>query len=342
MRKNEEVIKEPNSGGAKKVYQSSKSKKSAHFNEQNLTCPKCNKTYSSRYNLNRHIYHSCPFQKIAHKNIAEIEPTYSRHIAEMSNGLKDQQIIKCELCNKVFAHKSSYYRHQKERCQKNREPKEGHINLSELHDMLDALNNRVETVIKENEELKTQLSKNTMYTGNNMSHNHINSHNTTNNIINNNIKILPFGKEDLSFISDEIYKKILSKGFSSVNFFVDHVHYNKEHPQNHNLYISNMKDNYVLYYDGETWQLGNKKEVIDTVFDKNKDILEIKFNELSENLNKTELEKKYKYFMKLLNNEDDEIESNMKNDIKLTLYNKRQIPIKTRKKTETKKLIDNK
>jgi hypothetical protein len=53
----------------------------------------------------------------------------------------------------------------------------------------------------------------------------------------------------MSYIVDEVYKKILNKGFKSVPTFVQYLHFNKDKPQNHNGYISNIQTNYAIIYD---------------------------------------------------------------------------------------------
>jgi len=78
---------------------------------------------------------------------------------------------------------------------------------------------------------------------------HINNIQTQNNITQNNtFNILAFGKEDLSHITDDTYKKIINKGFKSVPALVDAIHFNKDKPENHNIYISNIRDDYILVF----------------------------------------------------------------------------------------------
>jgi len=88
--------------------------------------------------------------------------------------------------------------------------------------------------------------------------NNTNCNNNNNNKIqniHNDIKIIAYGKEDLSHILDKDYKTILNKGFKSVPALMESIHFNLNKPENHNIYISNMRDNHVLIYDGNEWQL---------------------------------------------------------------------------------------
>lgn len=143
----------------------------------------------------------------------------------------------------------------------------------------------------------------------------------------NNFKITAHGKEDLSHMTNTDYKKILNKGFKSVPGLVEHVHFNKNNPENHNIYISNMRDNYVLIYDGENWKVEEKDVVLQKLIEDKSDILIEKFDELIENLDEYTIKK----FRRFLNEKDDDATIlNIKKDLKKILYNNKQIPEKTR------------
>ena len=155
-----------------------------------------------------------------------------------------------------------------------------------------------------------------------------------------NVKLLAFGKEDMTHLVDEVYKKILNKGFKSVPALVEYVHFNKNQPQNHNIYISNMQNNYVLVYDGVDWNLKERNDILQQLTEDKIDILSEKFDELVERLDEPTIKK----FRRFLNQKDDnEIIVRIKNDLKLIMYNKRKMAEKTRelleKDTDTK-MID--
>jgi hypothetical protein len=81
--------------------------------------------------------------------------------------------------------------------------------------------------------------------------------NVTNNII-------AFGKEDLSFISDAMYKKILNKGYAAPKALTEHIHFNKDKPEYQNVYMSSKKNKkYVTVNDGEKWIERFKIDVVE-------------------------------------------------------------------------------
>jgi hypothetical protein len=201
---------------------------------------------------------------------------------------------KCDKCHFIFNHYSSYYRHIKKN------------NCDKIH-----INNSINNMIIQNNNTKI---------------------NTQNNLNMDNVKLVKFGNEDISYISDDIYHSILGKGYKSVEEFVDHTHFNPDHPENHNIYIADIKNNYVLLYDGLQWNIKDRDEAIEDLIYAKSDYLSVKFDELMHKLSPMDI-KKFTNFMK---NRDNDIKMKMvKTDLKLMLYNNRHIPATLRKQLET-------
>jgi len=166
--------------------------------------------------------------------------------------------------------------------------------------------------------------------------------NITNNTINNNqqncnnqtlnINIVAFGKEDKTELSNLELFKIIKKGFKSIPEFVKVIHFDENKPENHNIYIPNMSRNYVMIFDGEKWGLVDGADTIENIFDDGRNFLAERKEELEQGLN----EKNRKYLIKFDRfNQDIDFYPSKKNeilnDIKLILYNERNIPLKTKK-----------
>jgi hypothetical protein len=100
---------------------------------------------------------------------------------------------------------------------------------------------------------------------------------------------------------------------------IEKVHFNPLKPENRNIYISNMKDKYIMIYDGNNWNLANKKDELDRLYEEKEMMLE---EWLDSNPDPILKEK----FIKYLNNkDDDECLNQIKEDIKLMLYNKGEL-----------------
>jgi hypothetical protein len=94
-------------------------------------------------------------------------------------------------------------------------------------------------------------------------------------------------------------------------------------PQNHNVYISNYKDNYALIFSDNKWKILRK-----LIFD-SRDLLETEFDEFKV----SELKNKMELFQEYLNNvEEDTIMNGLKETIKLLLYNEKDMVIEFKRK----------
>ena len=63
----------------------------------------------------------------------------------------------------------------------------------------------------------------------------------------------------------------------SVPKLIEHVHFNKNEPNNHNVYIPNMRSKYTMTYNGNKWNLSNQSAIISQLFDDKNIFLEDKY-----------------------------------------------------------------
>jgi hypothetical protein len=259
------------------------------------------------------------------------------HVKKCTNN--DNMISKdlqCTYCKKEFTLASSLNRHLKDRCKVKKQQDNAKEDL--LQKLVDEMKKQSDEMKKQNEKmtgmqeeisrLKSENKKYVQKIG--AQHNNSTNIDQQNIQINNNhlnIKLLAFGKEDMSHLVDEVYKKVLNKGFKSVPTLVNFVHFNRNRPQNHNVYISNIQTNYALVYDGDDWKLKERDDVLRQLIDDKKAILSDKFDELLASLDEPTVRK----FRRFLDESDQlEVICQIKNDLKLLLYNNKKIPEKTR------------
>jgi hypothetical protein len=155
--------------------------------------------------------------------------------------------------------------------------------------------------------------------------------NVTNNVT---INITPFGKENLNFITEEkCIKELIYSGFGCIQKYIDIVHFNKDKPEYHNMYIPNRKDlNQILINDGEKWNIAITEDIIEKLLDKmiffNRSNVE-KYN----NEGKLQ-ETKIKGINRLFDKYDEDVNKLVKEnskDIKNNIYNNRNIVMSTNK-----------
>jgi hypothetical protein len=151
----------------------------------------------------------------------------------------------------------------------------------------------------------------------------------TNNGIINNITLVAYGSEDMSKLDKNELLKILKQGYNSTLKLTEVVHFNPKYPEYHNIYITNMKDKYAMIYDGENWTLTMKDELINRIYDDKKNYIEDNLEEFVESLTVSQ-----RRALERWTNTDDQDKKirEIKDRIKLLLYNYKQIPIATQNK----------
>ena len=280
------------------------------------TCTICGKIFTRNENLKIHLLNICKVKN------DQINDQINDEINDEINDVINDQIndhVDDEINDKVNDHIKE-------------------INTTEIfNQMLKEMQNMKKTIEQNNKDMfemknkiiqletsKTKsLKKVNNVKGNLVEGNMNNTQNTVNNI-HNEIKIIAYGKEDLSFISDDNYRLLLNKGFKSVQNLVEYIHLNQNKPENQNIYISNMRDNYILIYDGNQWQLKEREDVLQEMIENKTDILNEKFDELIKTLDESTI-KKFKRFLD--EKDEDRVVDQIKKELKLILYNKKPIKV---------------
>merc|ERR1711991_858449 len=139
-----------------------------------------------------------------------------------------------------------------------------------------------------------------------------------------NIKLVAYKETDLSHLTDQDYIQCLNRSNMVIPNLIKKIHFNPKKPENHNIYISNIKNKYVMIYDGKKWNLENRNDAIDELIDNNESVLEQKLEEWIEN------GKQYPDIMKKFNRylekkEKDTVINKIKEEIKLILFNNRKM-----------------
>ena len=132
-----------------------------------------------------------------------------------------------------------------------------------------------------------------------------------NNIQINNIYLLPYQNTDTSHLTDEDFIQCLNEP-NCVKHLIEKIHFNPTKPENMNVYISNLKDEYMMVYNGK-WKSVPKK-LLNDMFRKRHYMIE---NWIGEDKYP---ELKHKFVVYLKQKENDETLNQMKEEIKLLMY----------------------
>jgi len=210
----------------------------------------------------------------------------------------------CKFCDKEYSTNSNLSKHLK-RCKEKLNDDEDKKYLLEL---VDKLNQQLE---KKDRQIDELIKKSGINIG-------------TQNNFNQNIQILAHNNTDLSHLTDNDYLKCLKHSNFCIPHLIEKIHFNPKKPENHNIYISNLKNNYVMIYNGNKWMLNDREESIQNLIDEKESIIEQKLEEW------LEIGKQYPDIMNKFNRYLEKKENNVvlnkiKDEIKLMLFNNRDL-----------------
>ena len=163
---------------------------------------------------------------------------------------------------------------------------------------------------------------NTTHNTNNTTNNNDNSTNTTNNIETQNVIIVnSFGNENTEYLTDRIMSKLIKDGpFTCLPKIIERIHFDPEHPENHNIKVTNPKNNYAKVIKDRKWVLTNKKRAIDAMIQNSYDILEEKYQDNKESIPSFKQER-FESFQEKYTNDDKELMRNIKGDVDIAVLN---------------------
>jgi len=270
-------------------------------------CDKCNKKFNFNSLLKKHQSRkrSCITIEDYHNKLKEITDKIENIINE---SLKIN--IKCLFCEKNFSNKSNLSKHIYKVCVVKNELDNEKNKILEYKKNQERNNEIKQLRIDMEKILKKQTTNITI-------NNTINNNN--NNLV---ININPYGKENLSHITDTDYKKYLNGFFSGFTKFIEKVHFDKHMPENHNICISNIKSKYVYVYEDNKWIMKHKNDILDNLITKKYNILTDKCDELEDDgIIDDNILENFRTFQE--NYDNTESQKNTKNDVMLLLYNNR-------------------
>ena len=243
------------------------------------------------------------------QHLVNNKPQNSQHLVNNDSKTKSSKgIFECKYCNKILSYKQSLYIHYKS-CKEKKNQKE---NENDMRELVNLLNKELDKKDKELELQNKQIDNLIKKVG--ITHNNVN--------IQNNFKLLNYKDTDISHISDVDIRNCLQHYNFCIPQLVKKVHFDSEKPENHNIYISNIKNNYVMIYDKDRWILKDRDEAINTLIDDKEIIFEQKLEEWVENgKNYPDIMDKFNRY--IAKKENNTILNAIKEEIKLMLFNNR-------------------
>ncbi|VBB18937.1 hypothetical protein YASMINEVIRUS_1469 [Yasminevirus sp. GU-2018] len=275
-------------------------------------CDRCDKVFQFKKNLKYHL----------DKNVC------------VQEDICDPVSFACKYCNKTFTMETNMYRHMRSAC---RVKKEEDAKKDEIYERLLKVEEDNKRINEENKKLKQKVNtmekkmKVTKRITNNTNNGTINN-GTINNTLNQ-IVVVGYGHEDLSKLGKSELLKILQNGYHSTIKLTEAVHFNPKYPEYHNVYISNMKDKYAMMYDGAKWTLTMKESLINQIYEDKKNYIEENLEDFVKSLSVSRRKALERW---LETDDEDKKIKEIKESIKLLLYNNKNVPLATHKLTEPK------
>jgi hypothetical protein len=313
--------------------------------DENYECIDCHKIFIKQAHLNRHINNkkSCNIPKKIIKNI-------DTKIKKYDNlSLEQEANNKCYYCNILFTRRDNLKRHIEYKCESKRiliEKKEEleKISLNDksvtiLNNELLELKNQIKILNNKLNKSKSQKKNNDSYTDSDKSIN-INYDNSKNiNIIvnnnNNNCQINPFGKEDLSHLTNKDYSNYISNLLSGLLNYIEDIHFSDKMPSNRNICIPKLDSNYCVIFEKNKWNVKDKNEIFKNLIKKKILSLNKKCDELENNkIIDENIIDKYNNFTGAYYNDENGERENIKNEVEMMVFNNRD------KINNYKKLLD--
>ena len=227
----------------------------------------------------------------------------------------------CKYCDKLFSRSDSLARHYKN-CKDKMKTDEANENMKQL---VKLLNEQKIELDKKNKQIDELIKKAGIQNSGTIIQN-----------IQNNIKLLAYDKTDISDLTENDFIKCFNHNNMCVPHLMKRIHFNPKKPENHNVFISNLKSGHIMLYDGKQWNTFNRDEIVDDIFDDKHDILEQKFEEWI-NIGKDYpiIYHKFKRYLEKINN--DIVLKKIKDEMKFILYNNRNVIKNNTIKNITKK-----
>ena len=280
-------------------------------------CPRCNYSthiltiyirHLKRKNICKPIISKTNLQKeyIKYdiKNKIKLNPN------ESNFGFADpNESFLCKYCEKIYSTRSNLNKHLR-KCKDKMKTDEANEHMKELVKLLNEQKIQLE---KKDKQIDCLIKKAGIQNSGTIIQN-----------IQNNIKLLAYDKTDLSDLTDNDYIKCFNHNNMCVPHLIKRIHFNPKKPENHNVFISNLKSGFIMLYDGKQWNTFNRDEIVDDIFDDKHDILEQKIEEWV-NIGKDYpiIYHKFKRYLEKLNN--DIVLKKIKDEMKFIFYNNRNV-----------------
>jgi hypothetical protein len=279
-------------------------------------------------------------------------------LVKKNNKLDDNS---CNYCGKTFSKRGNLVTHMKNNCkkfkEKEKEKQEIFDKLKKVEEEAEKLRDKLKTIndpsiqnnttnnINNIDNNKTNNITNTINnihndnsTVNNIDNSIVNnidnSINSTNNINNNNnIMLVNYGDEDMGKFGKEKIANAMKKVYSSPLALTELIHFNPKYPEYHNVFIPKMNEKYAMVYEDDDWKILHKDKLANRIYYDKRNFVEEKYEDYKDYFTEPKINALIRFIEDDRNGYKDG-SGEIKEEIKLLLYNNRKMVIERKKLLE--------
>ncbi len=213
-----------------------------------IACDRCGREFKKMDNLRRHLNRVY----ICQPNKIDIPINVLRAKYACKKG-----IYTCENCGKVYKTSSGKCKHKK-KCTVIKESEKDTI-IKEKDDLLKQALAKI-TAEQESRSLLEKQVKELLL-----------QKQCVQNITNNNFIIINnFGEENTDYLKNDtgFLQKCIQSPIKSIKKYLDAVHFNKEHPENSNIKLTNLQSPFMDYFKNGNWNKIEQRVLIPNIINK--------------------------------------------------------------------------
>ena len=146
----------------------------------------------------------------------------------------------------------------------------------------------------------------------------------TNNIETQNINIIikAFGNENTDYLDDKAILACISKVYKSIPSLLEKIHFDPNHPENHNIKITNKKLPYAsVMGNNQKWKTVYRKDAIETMVINGYNILDEKYAENKDKFSGKKQEN-FEGFQSKFESEDKDLMKQIKTEVDMMVLNR--------------------
>ena len=213
-----------------------------------IICDRCGRDFKKMDNLRRHLNRVYICQPT--KADISIEILRSKYACKKG-------VYACENCGKVYKTSSGKCKHKKT-CLKQDKEKDKIIQEKDtlLKEALEKIDKEQQSREKLEEQVKELLLQKQC----------------VQNITNNNfiIQINNYGEENMEYLKHDVsfLQKCVESPMQSIQKYLDAVHFNKDHPENNNIKLTNLQSPFMDYFKNGNWSKIEQRVLIPKIIHK--------------------------------------------------------------------------